>query len=384
MTENMRHSGIKRQSTKSAPSHKPTSGKGQIHEKTTDSATTLNTKQNKHVVGCATRIQSCANYDDTLESSPSPECGSLAHPYGVFYVSDNPTYNVPNFKVNAPPPPSRSTAKAYYDNVNPMATPRQEASKDVSPANMDISPVEMDKSPLDMDVSLGPVTMNASPVEMDASPPNIYVIPANMDVSPVNIDVSPVNMDLSSLDIEHSLHSADRADINSRETANKAGVWAAATNDQDQWLMRDLGEVKAVTGIITKGRDYSPDWPYGPHDQYVTSYVISYGVQNGDEKFYVNADNETVLCTLFYFYSKYTTAYGFAMVFTGTSDRNTEVRHDFRDCSGPDILKARFIKIHPLPWHGWISMRMKIVTYDCRHTCLDLPVLAKCTLTYAI
>ncbi|XP_078616433.1 adhesion G-protein coupled receptor G7-like [Branchiostoma floridae x Branchiostoma japonicum] len=137
--------------------------------------------------------------------------------------------------------------------------------------------------------------------------------------------------------------SADRADINTCETAYKAGAWAARTNDVGQWLMRDLGKVKVVTGIITKGRNYSPDWPHGPHDQYVTSYVISYGIENGDEQFYTNATNETI-------------------VFTGNQDRDTEVFNDFLAYSGS--IEARFVKIHPRTWHEHISMRAKVVTFD--------------------
>ncbi|XP_078661338.1 uncharacterized protein LOC144905509 [Branchiostoma floridae x Branchiostoma belcheri] len=135
-------------------------------------------------------------------------------------------------------------------------------------------------------------------------------------------------------------HSAHLADINSRETADAAGAWAAATNNKDQWLMRDLGDVSVITGVITKGRNYSPDWP-GIHDQYVTSYVISYGNENGDENFYTNARGEVT-------------------VFPGNHDRDTGVINNFRDYSGP--ITARFIKIHPRTWHGHISMRAKIVT----------------------
>ncbi|KAI8483458.1 hypothetical protein Bbelb_387900 [Branchiostoma belcheri] len=135
-------------------------------------------------------------------------------------------------------------------------------------------------------------------------------------------------------------HSAHLADINSRETADAAGAWAAATNNKDQWLMRDLGDVSVITGVITKGRNYSPDWP-GIHDQYVTSYVISYGNENGDEKFYTNAGGQVT-------------------VFPGNHDRDTGVINNFRDYSGP--ITARFIKIHPRTWHGHISMRAKIVT----------------------
>ncbi|KAI8480726.1 hypothetical protein Bbelb_415190, partial [Branchiostoma belcheri] len=138
-----------------------------------------------------------------------------------------------------------------------------------------------------------------------------------------------------------SLHSADRADINSRETADAAGAWAAATNDQDQWLMRDLGDVSVITGVITKGRNYSPDWPWDKHDQYVTSYTISYGNENGDETFYTDADGQVT-------------------VFPANDDRDTEVYNDFVDFSGR--ITARFVKIHPQTWHEHISMRAKIVT----------------------
>ncbi|XP_078695289.1 uncharacterized protein LOC144924203 [Branchiostoma floridae x Branchiostoma belcheri] len=141
--------------------------------------------------------------------------------------------------------------------------------------------------------------------------------------------------------LSHQLSSADRADINTRETADAAGAWIAATNDQDQWLMRDLGDVSVITGVITKGRNYSPDWPWGIHDQYVTSYIISYGNENGDETFYTDAEGQVT-------------------VFPANDDRDTEVYSDFRDFSGR--ITARFVKIHPQTWHWHISMRAKIVT----------------------
>eukprot|EP00058_Branchiostoma_floridae_P019544 XP_002605034.1 hypothetical protein BRAFLDRAFT_85177 [Branchiostoma floridae] len=89
---------------------------------------------------------------------------------------------------------------------------------------------------------------------------------------------------------------ADRADFNTVETSDRAGAWVAGFQDQNQWLMRDLGSVNVVTGIITKGRNYNPDWPCGEScDQYVTSYVISYGIENGDEQFYTDANNEAIV-----------------------------------------------------------------------------------------
>ncbi|KAI8482560.1 hypothetical protein Bbelb_397080 [Branchiostoma belcheri] len=148
-----------------------------------------------------------------------------------------------------------------------------------------------------------------------------------------------VNMPKMGKDV--AMPEADRADINTYETADLAGAWVAATDDQDQWLMRDLGVVSVITGIITKGRDYSPDWPWGIHDQYVTSYVISYGDEDGDGMFYTNAEGQVT-------------------VFPGNDDRDTEVINDFGDFSGP--ITARFIKIHPRTWHGHIAMRAKMVT----------------------
>ncbi|XP_078661029.1 uncharacterized protein LOC144905305 [Branchiostoma floridae x Branchiostoma belcheri] len=152
----------------------------------------------------------------------------------------------------------------------------------------------------------------------------------------------------------HELSSADRADINTRETADAAGAWIAGTNDQDQWLMRDLGDVSVITGVITKGRNYSPDWPYEIHDQYVTSYVISYGNENGDETFYTDADGQVT-------------------VFQANDDRDTEVYNDFGDFSGR--ITARFVKIHPRTWHDYISMRAKIVT-DATQQTTEIPTTA--------
>ncbi|KAI8514053.1 hypothetical protein Bbelb_083770 [Branchiostoma belcheri] len=160
------------------------------------------------------------------------------------------------------------------------------------------------------------------------------------------IDQLPPNEELPSWSasskfdhLSHHSSSADRADINTRETADAAGAWIAATNDQDQWLMRDLGDVSVITGVITKGRNYSPDWPWGIHDQYVTSYIISYGNENGDETFYTDAEGQVT-------------------VFPANDDRDTEVYNDFGDFSGR--ITARFVKIHPQTWHGYISMRAKI------------------------
>ncbi|XP_078582879.1 uncharacterized protein LOC144865778 [Branchiostoma floridae x Branchiostoma japonicum] len=143
-----------------------------------------------------------------------------------------------------------------------------------------------------------------------------------------------------------SRHSPDRADLNTKETRDKAGGWLPLKKEmkQNQWLMRDLGEVREVTGVITQGRNYNPEWSDGPHkdgSQYVTSYVLSYGEKNDDEKYYTDDKNQPI-------------------VFTGNSDRDTEVRHDLSQYSGPVL--ARYVKFHPRTWHGYIAMRAGIVS----------------------
>ncbi|KAI8500838.1 hypothetical protein Bbelb_216560 [Branchiostoma belcheri] len=136
-----------------------------------------------------------------------------------------------------------------------------------------------------------------------------------------------------------SRHSADRADINSLETANFNGGWAAARpGNEVPWLMRDLGDVSVITGIITKGRNSHR------YNQWVTSYVVSYGVTNGDEKFYTDAEGQVT-------------------DFPGNFDTDTEVINDFSDYSGP--ITARFIKIHPQTWHEGVTMRAKIIVTEC-------------------
>ena len=51
---------------------------------------------------------------------------------------------------------------------------------------------------------------------------------------------------------------------------NGATAWAAGQNDQNQWIQVDLGEQKIVTKIATQGRNN--------HEQWVTSYVVSYSL----------------------------------------------------------------------------------------------------------
>ncbi|XP_019641538.1 PREDICTED: uncharacterized protein LOC109483025 [Branchiostoma belcheri] len=127
------------------------------------------------------------------------------------------------------------------------------------------------------------------------------------------------------------------------ETKDEAGAWCAATNDDKQFLLIDLEQEKLVTGIVTQGRNSSPDWPDGPTSHWVTSYTLSYGVENGDENEYKDANGEL-------------------KTFQGNKDRDTPVTHNFAKFSGP--FKARYVKIHPVTWNDHICMRADMIVED--------------------
>ena len=78
---------------------------------------------------------------------------------------------------------------------------------------------------------------------------------------------------------EHEIdvnHAAIQGRLNFQETSVKAGAWAAATNDVNQWLQVDLGkQFTKVTRVATQGRNYSSQWP-ASHDQWVTKYKVRY------------------------------------------------------------------------------------------------------------
>ncbi|KAI8505788.1 hypothetical protein Bbelb_161410, partial [Branchiostoma belcheri] len=127
------------------------------------------------------------------------------------------------------------------------------------------------------------------------------------------------------------------------ETKDEAGAWCAATNDDKQFLLIDLEQEKLVTGIVTQGRNSSPDWPDGPTSHWVTSYTLSYGLENGDENKYMDKKGEL-------------------KIFKGNKDTDTPVTHSFAEFSGP--FNARFVKIHPVTWNDHICMRADMIVED--------------------
>lgn len=138
----------------------------------------------------------------------------------------------------------------------------------------------------------------------------------------------------------NSNHAPAQARLNFQETAVKAGSWAAAVNDVNQWLQIDLHDTDTVVArVASQGRDYSSSW-YGPHFQWVTKYKLQYS-NDGVSFDYYKEQGQTS-----------------AKEFNANSDRDTVVYHDLN----PGI-NARYIRFLPTAWYGHISMRVEV--YGC-------------------
>ena len=56
-------------------------------------------------------------------------------------------------------------------------------------------------------------------------------------------------------------HAASQGRLNYKASGNKQGGWSARTNDQNQWLQIDLGDMNTtVTGLATQGRNANNQW----------------------------------------------------------------------------------------------------------------------------
>ncbi|XP_078348205.1 uncharacterized protein LOC144633246 isoform X1 [Oculina patagonica] len=106
--------------------------------------------------------------------------------------------------------------------------------------------------------------------------------------------------------------------------------WQTLTLVPGEWIQVDLGWITMVTKIATQGSPNEPRW--------VTDYKVSYSLIGGYFKFYRQPSNNS-----------------FDMVFQANIDNNNTVFNTL----DPAIV-ARFIRLHPVKFHGWISLRMEL------------------------
>ncbi|XP_022796963.1 uncharacterized protein LOC111335346 [Stylophora pistillata] len=127
-------------------------------------------------------------------------------------------------------------------------------------------------------------------------------------------------------------HAAVQGRLNFKAGGGKTGSWSANINNGYQWLQVDLGRYKVVTGIATQGRNAVPQW--------VTLYELQYSEDEVTFVYYKEPGQSS------------------PKRFVGNRDQETVVYHKL---STP--IQARFIRIRPKSWYGWISLRMEL--YGC-------------------
>ena len=82
-------------------------------------------------------------------------------------------------------------------------------------------------------------------------------------------------------------HAGNQGRLNFQETSIKAGAWASATNDVNQWLQVDLSNhLTTVTRVATQGRHYGSHWPYGSHNQWITKYKLQHSDDGVNFQYY--------------------------------------------------------------------------------------------------
>ncbi|XP_071499232.1 EGF-like repeat and discoidin I-like domain-containing protein 3 [Diadema antillarum] len=106
--------------------------------------------------------------------------------------------------------------------------------------------------------------------------------------------------------------------------------WVPREDDQDKWIKIDLGEVFMVTGVITQGR--------ANHGRWVTSIHISTSLNDIDWIFAIDPLSNG------------------PKVYPANYDRNTHVTSLL-----PNPLRARYVRIHPITFMNYVSMRVEVL-----------------------
>ena len=109
--------------------------------------------------------------------------------------------------------------------------------------------------------------------------------------------------------------------------------WVAKTAKVGQFMQIDSGMVQSVAGVITQGRKDRNEW------------VTTFSVQTSKD----GSKWEDVSC---------------GQEWDANSNRNSKVRTYF---SAP--VKARYVRLYPQEWHGWMSMRMALLV--CEKPCVE-------------
>ena len=114
---------------------------------------------------------------------------------------------------------------------------------------------------------------------------------------PLSVCAKPLGMEsgkipdaaITASSSHNAAHGPRNGRLNFKAGRGRTGAWSALHNDRGQFLQVDLGKVSKVTRMATQGRQ--------DHDQWVTSYTLSYSVHGGH---YHEYNNGQVIILLFY------------------------------------------------------------------------------------
>ncbi|XP_030844550.1 uncharacterized protein LOC579853 isoform X8 [Strongylocentrotus purpuratus] len=126
-------------------------------------------------------------------------------------------------------------------------------------------------------------------------------------------------------------YGAKRGRLNLVRDGNLKAAWIARTNDANQWIQVDLADIYRITSVATQGRQEASQW--------VTSYKLACSTDG----------------TTFYTVQGISAYPGAVWIFTGNADRNTIVTNTL-----PVPQICRYVRLMPVKWFGYISLRMEI------------------------
>ncbi|XP_046567293.1 lactadherin-like isoform X1 [Haliotis rubra] len=140
-------------------------------------------------------------------------------------------------------------------------------------------------------------------------------------------------------------------------------AWCAKQQNDKQWIQLDVGPPTLVTGVITKGRGDTK------RSHWVERFKVSYSNDTTVWYFYKDADHldpksrwlwspPSNTSTSHLIPDKYSEE---GLLFGGNSDKNTDRTHFL---NSPFV--SRFVRFHPMEWHGKISMRVGLL--GCPYT----------------
>ncbi|XP_015756081.1 PREDICTED: uncharacterized protein LOC107335265 [Acropora digitifera] len=159
----------------------------------------------------------------------------------------------------------------------------------------------------------------------------LYGCPENRCNMPLGLADRRIPNPLITASSYHSFYCGPwNARLHQRRVSRLGGSWCARTNNQKQYLQVDFEALARLTSVATQGRHDA--------DQWVKSYRITFSKDGSNYIYYKER--------------------GVVKLYRGNFDRFIVVTHTFNR-----PITARYIRLHPVAYYGWMSMRAEF--YGC-------------------